>query len=244
MRGDCGPVDNVPLIKTEHLSRQHLSGGAMVRAINDIHVEIWRGEFVAVTGPSGSGKSTLLNVLGLLDRPTQGRYLLEGQDVSSLDPDHCAAIRNRKIGFVFQSSILLPRTTALKNVELPLIYRGLSRADRWRLAVEALTSVGLAHRLDFLPSQLSGGEQQRVAIARALVSDPLLVLADEPTGALDSRTGREIIDQLQRLHQSGRTVILVTHDRQIAGCAERHIAIHDGRVINDDGTVQAAEPSL
>ncbi len=206
---------------------------ATVHALRGISLELHAGDFVAVVGPSGSGKSTLMNLLGLLDQPTEGGYLLAGQDVLRLSPDRRAQVRNRSIGFVFQTFNLLARSTAFENVELPLIYAGVGRWERrWR-AEAALASVGLGDRRDHWPSQLSGGEQQRVAIARALVNDPLLILADEPTGALDSRTSLEILAQLQALNDTGRTIIIVTHDPTIARHARRVIAMRDGRAISE-----------
>ena len=197
-----------------------------MHALRGVSLELHPGDFVAVVGPSGSGKSTLMNLLGLLDRPTEGSYFLAGQDVLELDPDQRAAVRNRRIGFVFQTFNLLARSTALENVELPLVYAGVARRERRRRAEAALASVGLADRRHHWPSQLSGGEQQRVAIARALVNDPLLILADEPTGALDSRTSLEILAHLQALNDAGRTIVLVTHDPTVARHAKR---CRDGR---------------
>ena len=233
LSGGAGVAMADALIRTEDIGKRYRADGIAVRALDGVSLEISHGEFIAVMGPSGSGKSTLLNLLGLLDQPSRGRYLLENRDVSEIGADERAAIRNRKIGFVFQSFTLLPRTTAMNNVELPLIYRGLPSAERQRLAAAALAEVGLSHRAAHPPHQMSGGEQQRVAIARALVGDPLLILADEPTGSLDSRTGGAIIELLQRLHRSRRTVLLVTHDRTVASHAERIVSIHDGRVVDD-----------
>jgi putative ABC transport system ATP-binding protein len=210
-----------------------VASGGGVHALRDVSLTIGHGDLVAIVGPSGSGKSTLLNLLGLLDRPTAGHYLLDGRDVSGIGSDERAALRNRYIGFVFQSFSLLPRTSARANVELPLLYGPTPRAQRRALAAEALDRVGLGHRLDHLPSQLSGGEQQRVAIARALVCDPLLVLADEPTGSLDSRTGLEILALLEGLRASGKTLVLVTHDPSIAARTERVIVVSDGRIADD-----------
>jgi putative ABC transport system ATP-binding protein len=222
------------LIRTIDLTKDYRIGGTVVRALQGVGLSVRRGEFVAVMGPSGSGKSTLMNLLGCLDRPTAGRYVLDGEDVSRLDADARAAVRNRKIGFVFQTFNLLARSTAIENVELPLIYGGVVRAERRRRAAAALASVGLGHRRDHRPRQLSGGEQQRVAIARALVNDPLLLLADEPTGALDSRTGLVILAIFQALNRAGRTIVLVTHDPAVARHARRIVAMHDGRVVRDE----------
>jgi putative ABC transport system ATP-binding protein len=205
-----------------------------VHALRGISLELHRGDFVAVVGPSGSGKSTLMNLLGLLDRPTEGSYLLAGQDVLEFDADRRADVRNRRIGFVFQTFNLLARSTALENVELPLVYAGVGRRERRRRAEASLASVGLADRRHHWPSQLSGGEQQRVAIARALVNDPLLILADEPTGALDSRTSLEILAHLQDLNEAGRTIVLVSHDPSVARHCARIITMRDGRAVDEE----------
>jgi putative ABC transport system ATP-binding protein len=223
-----------PLLQAVGLARDHGADGTVVHALVDLDLVVPRGQFVAVMGPSGSGKSTLLNLLGCLDRPTAGRYRLDGTDVAELDPDGLAAVRNRKVGFVFQSFNLLGRGTALENVELPLLYGGVPGRERRRRAGEALAKVGLEARARHWPGQLSGGEQQRVAIARALVNDPALILADEPTGALDSRTGLEIMDLLQTLSRAGRTVVMVTHDPLIAHFARRIVSLRDGRLTGDD----------
>jgi len=203
-----------------------------VKAVQDVSLEIARGEFVAVMGPSGSGKSTLMNIIGCLDRPTDGEYLLDGVKVSELGDDELARIRNSKIGFVFQQFHLLPRTNALENVELPLLYS--ERSDITRLARQALEIVGLADRIHHYPSELSGGEQQRVAIARALVNNPEILLADEPTGNLDSRSGLEVISVFQRLNVQGITIVLVTHAQEIAEHARRIIRVKDGKIIGDE----------
>jgi putative ABC transport system ATP-binding protein len=199
-----------------------------VHALRGISLDLHRGDFIAVVGPSGSGKTTLMNLLGLLDRPTDGGYCLAGQDVVWLNPDQRAYVRNRQIGFVFQTFNLLTRSTALENVELPLVYAGVAKRERRRRAEAALASVGLGDRRDHWPSQLSGGEQQRVAIARALVNDPLLILADEPTGALDSRTSLEILAHLQALNDASRTIVLVTHDPAVARHTRRVVVMRDG----------------
>jgi putative ABC transport system ATP-binding protein len=223
-----------PLIRVVGLTRDYRNGDTVVRALRGISLDIHEGEFVAVMGPSGSGKSTLMSLLGLLDRPTSGCHLLDARDVGGLDADTAARLRNRAIGFVFQTFNLLARSTALENVELPLIYAGVAKKVRRRRATEALQRVGLDDRMDHWPRQLSGGEQQRVAIARALVGDPRLILADEPTGALDSRTGLEILAFLQSLNRAGRTIVMVTHDTTVARHAARVVSMQDGRVVGDE----------
>jgi putative ABC transport system ATP-binding protein len=223
-----------PLIRAYGLRKEHRMALTTVHALRGISLELHRGDFVAIVGPSGSGKSTLMHLLGLLDRPTEGSYLLAGQNVLELDPDQRAQVRNQRIGFVFQNFNLLARSTALENVELPLVYAGVARRQRRRRAEAALASVGLGDRRDHWPSQLSGGEQQRIAIARALVNDPLLILADEPTGALDSRTSVEILAQLQALNKAGRTIVLVTHDPTVASHTRRVIVMRDGRAVREE----------
>jgi putative ABC transport system ATP-binding protein len=223
-----------PVVRTESLSKFYRTGSDTVRALDGVTLGIEAGEFVAVMGPSGSGKTTLMNLLGLLDRPSRGRYLLEGEDVSAFKSDKQAAIRNHKLGFVFQASNLLARSTALENVELPLVYAGVGGKERRRRAAEALEAVGLGYRRSHWPHQLSGGEQQRVAIARAMVNDPLMILADEPTGALDSRTGLTILAQFQALNRQGRTLVLVTHDAQVARHAGRILNLCDGQLMSDE----------
>jgi ABC-type lipoprotein export system ATPase subunit len=221
------------LIETIGLTKHYRVGLQEVPALTDITVSISEGEFVAIMGASGSGKSTLMNQLGCLDTPTSGQYLLDGIDVSRLPPEALADLRNRKIGFCFQSYNLLPRATALANVELPLIYAGVNSATRRKRARTVLEEVGLGDRLHHLPTQLSGGQQQRVAIARALVNKPALILADEPTGTLDSKTGREIMGLFQRLNQGGITIVIVTHDQGVASFARRLILLRDGFLIDD-----------
>jgi putative ABC transport system ATP-binding protein len=222
-----------PLIQVTDLHKDYELGGSVVHALDGVSLAIDAGEFVTVMGPSGSGKSTFMNMVGCLDRPSRGDYLLAGENVAQMNGDELAAIRNRRIGFVFQQFNLLPRTTALENVELPLIYAGVAPKDRHARAAAKLAQVGLGARTDHHPSQLSGGQQQRVAIARALVNEPALILADEPTGALDSRTSIEIMALLQQLNRGGMTIVLVTHESDIAGYATRVIAFRDGRVLND-----------
>jgi putative ABC transport system ATP-binding protein len=223
------------VIRIENLTRVYQMGEVEVRALDGISLSIGPGEFVAVMGPSGSGKSTFMNIVGCLDRPTSGRYDLDGVDVSSLDRDERAEIRNGKIGFVFQSFNLLARTSAQENVELPLIYssNGYSAKRREEKARQCLEAVGLAGREDHLPSQLSGGQQQRVAIARALINEPKLMLADEPTGNLDTKTSEEIMAVFQKLNDSGKTVVLITHEQDIAAFAKRVVVFRDGKVVED-----------
>jgi putative ABC transport system ATP-binding protein len=228
---------NEHIIKVENLTKIYGKGEIAVIALDSVDLTIDEGEFVAIMGPSGSGKSTLMNILGCLDRPTEGNYWLGGEDVSKLNKTQLARVRNHKIGFVFQSYNLLPRTSALKNVTLPLLYNTngahrTSAAGRETLATEALEMVGLADRVLHRPNELSGGQQQRVAIARALVNDPLIILADEPTGNLDSRSSEEIVDILHRLHQRGRTIVMITHEPDLAVHAQRIIELRDGRIVN------------
>jgi ABC-type lipoprotein export system ATPase subunit len=221
---------SAPLIALERVSRVYRMGEVEVPALDDVSLDIGTGEFVAIVGPSGSGKSTMMNILGCLDRPTHGAYHLAGSAVAELDDDALARLRSRTIGFVFQSYNLLPRTSALDNVATPLLYQGVGRAERARRARAALERLGLGDRVSHEPSELSGGQQQRVAIARALVTEPALVLADEPTGNLDSHAGAEVMAVLRDLHDQGRTVVLITHDTDVAASADRQIHLHDGRV--------------
>ncbi|HEY1581702.1 MAG TPA: ABC transporter ATP-binding protein [Chthoniobacterales bacterium] len=228
-------AENKAVVRLEEVRKTYRTGEVEVHAVRGVSLQIERGEFVAFMGSSGSGKSTLMNLLGCLDRPTQGRYLLDGFDVSGLDRDRLADIRNRKLGFVFQSFNLLPRTSALENVELPLLYgeHRLTNAQLREKAEKVLNAVGLTGREDHHPSQLSGGQQQRVAIARALINDPEVVLADEPTGNLDSRTSLEIMDIFQKLNERGITIVMVTHEPDIAAFARRNIVMRDGLVQTD-----------
>ncbi len=230
------------VIRVEDLHKTYHMGDVEVPALRGVNLTIDRGEFVAVMGSSGSGKSTFMNILGCLDRPTSGKYFLEGEEVGSLTPDEWAHIRNKRIGFVFQGFNLLARTTALENVELPMMYNGFAGKQRRERAVEVLSLVGLEERLDHTSNQLSGGQQQRVAIARALVNRPSLVLADEPTGNLDSATSAEIMSLFQRLNaEQSITVVLVTHERDIAEYARRRVVFRDGVIVSDDKKVQEPE---
>jgi putative ABC transport system ATP-binding protein len=218
------------IIRLDRVSRTYAMGKLAVHALNDVSLQVRQGEFVAIVGPSGSGKSTMMNILGCLDRPTAGQYLLAGTPVAGLDDDALARLRSRTIGFVFQSYNLLPRTTALDNVTTPLLYQNVSRRERVVRARAALERLGLGDRLDHEPSELSGGQQQRVAIARAIVTDPAMLLADEPTGNLDSASGRDVIGLLHELNEAGRTIVLITHDAEVARAANRQIHLLDGRI--------------
>jgi putative ABC transport system ATP-binding protein len=219
-----------PLITLDRVSRVYRMGPVDLPALADVSLTIGSGEFVAIVGPSGSGKSTMMNILGCLDRPTHGAYHLAGAPVAELDDDSLARLRSRTIGFVFQSYNLLPRTSALENVATPLLYQGVRRAERMRRARATLERLGLGDRVDHEPTELSGGQQQRVAVARALVTEPALILADEPTGNLDSHAGAEVTALLRELHRSGRTVVLITHDIDVAATADRQIHLLDGRL--------------
>ena len=225
------------LVEIKDVCKIYNPGENEVRALDHVSLTIDEQEFVAIIGHSGSGKSTLMNMLGCLDVPTSGEYWLHGQDVSALSDDALSDIRNREIGFIFQGFNLIPNLTALENVELPLIYRGVSKSVREELSVEALKKVGLEHRMDHKPSEMSGGQQQRVAIARAIAQAPPVILADEPTGNLDSNSTKEIMDILKGLHKEGRTVILITHDNEIAAQAKRVIKIRDGKIESDSGQI-------
>ena len=227
-----GPV----VIDIENITKDYVMGEEIVRALRGVSLQIRRNEYLAVMGPSGSGKSTLMNMLGCLDTPTSGRYEFSGRNVAEMDDDELAAIRNREIGFVFQTFNLLARATSLRNVELPLIYAGMDPETRVERATQALTDVGLGDRIQHKPNELSGGQRQRVAIARALVNDPSIILADEPTGNLDSKTGEEIMALLEDLYQRGHTIILVTHERDIAAHARRTIRLRDGVVESDESS--------
>lgn len=223
-----------PVIRTVGLTRDYPMGGEVVRALRGVDLEIPRNEFVAIMGPSGSGKSTLMNLIGCLDTPTAGQYWLAGLEVSRMSDDELARVRNRQIGFVFQTFNLLPRASSLHNVELPLIYAGLKSKERRERAERALASVGLADRMEHKPAELSGGQRQRVAIARALVTEPSIILADEPTGNLDSTTSEEIMKVFEELHRSrGQTIVMVTHEADIARHAKRVVTLHDGLISSD-----------
>lgn len=221
------------VIQSKELVKHYVMGNTLVEALRGISLEVRRGEFLVLMGPSGSGKSTLMHIMGCLDRPTSGTLFLEGQDTSKIGQNGLAEIRNRKVGFVFQQFNLLPRTSAVNNVALPLLYSGVGAGERRRRALLALETVGLSHRLKHYPSQLSGGEQQRVAIARALVNNPAIIMADEPTGNLDTRSGTEILSILQELNMNGITLVMVTHERDIAKHGDRKVHLRDGRLVED-----------
>ena len=219
-----------PIISLERVSRVYQMGRLTVPALDDVTLAVGPGEFVAIVGPSGSGKSTMMNIIGCLDRPTHGAYRLAGTAIAELDDDGLARLRSRSIGFIFQSYNLLPRTTALDNVAAPLLYQGVGRSERTRRARATLERLGLGDRVGHEPTELSGGQQQRVAVARALVTEPALILADEPTGNLDSRSGADVMAVLRELHDAGRTIVLITHDPEVAASADRQIHLLDGRV--------------
>lgn len=221
------------MIRMENLSKIYKMDGVQVEALKKVSLSVEAGEYVSIMGPSGSGKSTLMNLVGCLDTPTSGKYHLDGLLVSEMDDDQLAAVRNKKIGFVFQTFNLLPRSSALHNVELPMQYAGVEKNIRREKAIASLESVGLAHRIHHKPTEMSGGERQRVSIARALVNDPAILLADEPTGNLDSKTGVEIMGIFDRLHKDGKTVILVTHDQKVGEHARRMVRILDGEIVSD-----------
>ena len=233
------PAEGAPLLKLTGVSKTYLTGEAAVHALADVDLSIWRGEYVAIMGPSGSGKSTLMHILGCLDTPTAGTYVLDSQNVSELDELELAWIRNRQIGFVFQQFHLLGRQTAARNIELPLLYAGVRSSSERRARTDAaLTAVGMADRAEHRPNQLSGGQQQRVAIARALVTDPAIILADEPTGNLASDQTEEVLAIFEALHNQGRTVMLITHEPDVGRCAWRRISVRDGAIVSDEQTAR------
>ncbi|MFD1142539.1 ABC transporter ATP-binding protein [Larkinella insperata] len=221
------------IIETHEISKRYVMGSEVIEALKSVTINVKKGEYVAFMGPSGSGKSTLMNIVGCLDTPTSGSYILNGQDVSNMSENALAEVRNKEIGFVFQTFNLLPRQTSLENVALPLIYAGYSKADRTEKAMQALKNVGLEHRAGHRPNELSGGQRQRVAVARALVNDPSILLADEPTGNLDTKTSYEIMDLFDQIHSKGNTVIMVTHEEDIAEYAHRIIRLRDGLIETD-----------
>lgn len=224
---------NGEIIHLEHIQKSYYIGAEKVSVLRDIQLSVHQGEFISIMGPSGAGKSTLMNILGCLDRPTEGSYVLDGSEVSNLDDNQLAVIRNRKIGFVFQSFNLLPRLSALDNVILPMIYGNVDKNERKARAEKMLASVGLGARIDYMPSEMSGGQRQRVAIARALINHPAIIMADEPTGNLDSKSTSEVMEIFTGLHESGKTIILVTHELDVANFATRHVILSDGYISRD-----------
>ncbi|MEH7348248.1 ABC transporter ATP-binding protein [Gottfriedia acidiceleris] len=224
-----------PIIQIKNMTKMYELGGEKVMALQSVSLDIQKGDFISVIGPSGSGKSTFMNMIGCLDRPDSGRYLIDNEDVGQMKSSQLATIRNEKIGFIFQNFNLIPKLTAVENVELPLIYRGMKTAERREVALSALKKVGLVDRANHLPTQLSGGQQQRVAIARALAGSPPILLADEPTGALDSKTSKEILEIMNLLNEQGHTIILITHDLEVAKQANRVVRIHDGQLYENGG---------
>lgn len=224
---------NGEIIHLEHIQKSYYIGAEKVSVLRDIQLSVHQGEFISIMGPSGAGKSTLMNILGCLDRPTEGSYVLDGSEVSNLDDNQLAVIRNRKIGFVFQSFNLLPRLSALDNVILPMIYGNVDKSERKARAEKMLASVGLGDRIDYMPSEMSGGQRQRVAIARALVNHPAIIMADEPTGNLDSKSTSEVMEIFTGLHEAGKTIILVTHELDVANFATRHVILSDGYISRD-----------